>query len=298
MSNIKTNPYEENTLVLNSFFKRPIVLLVAIFNALVCVGITVLAGLMFSDFLDAWIMYAVAIFPLILQYMVYLLFFVRARRKTGLKSPVAVLKASGIYSLVLCVLNIAFWGYHWGITIYRAVLHNYHISIALLVICIVVLGVFLVYSISKLIFAKSLKKSMNSIYLNSKGATAYGVCNLLLGLFVVITMVFYAVVMIMNYSYPFYFQSQTAVLVLTAVVTVLLAVAFFAESLLAFKYANFVSKMSSNFVVVPQIKEEDNPFEGIEGITPVVNETQCTGCGKKLNPDDAFCPACGTSVKK
>lgn len=137
------------------------------------------------------------------------------------------------------------------------------------------------YALGQKKFSKSIKKSMNSIYLLNKGAMFFGVMCFVSA---VIELAMCSGEAFLFTKYPedvFSFvmlSVNSAVKIAQAVLLGIIAVVF----------SNYISRVSTDLVL-----------EGASEPQPETNQPlTCKKCGKPLGEDDYFCNNCGTTVEK
>lgn len=289
---LNNNPYEQNVGVLRMFFRRPLTLIVAILNILLCAGTF---PLFLHNPIGGMIPIVAVLIPLALLGIAYIMFFVKSRRKKLLNGAIRMLKATAIIKNIIGACFFAMEVYLLLKYLINAI-NNYSVNLKFVAIHILTIIFLVIYTVAQLVYSFSVGKSQKGIYLVKKGAVIYGVCSILVmpvvGCFLFSNAYFAMSKVIIS-------AEKTHLLVLL----VLLFVCLLLEGILAFKYSSFVTKMSDSYVEVPEIQreEEENPFQGIAGVTPVVPPTDrslCSRCGKKLSKRDAFCRSCGAPVNK
>lgn len=214
------NPYQQNTDIIKNFFKRPIILVFAIFSFILPL-ISFISSLLMSpaanSFLDSYvtnsganisISFSIPIGSVFLA-VCYLLIYIFSKNPHPAKSPSApftVLWVLAIISLVISSLIILLLFLFIGVfflVLYAGASYSYRsyysfndsfpqnfpaeaiIPLFLFVICVllIVFAFMLFYSINNLRYLSSIRKSMHSIYLKKNGAMAFGVINIIFASF-------------------------------------------------------------------------------------------------------------------
>lgn len=330
------NLYQHNTEIIKGFFRRPIVLITSIVYLVTIVASCFLDIIMsfnpevremLNNIIAMYLPENIAVttsvsadvnIPVvsILFALAFLLFYIFSRRPDGrLNGAATLLKVISIINLVAICIIIGVFLIVSSFLLMLAPDPQFVLLFILILAALVAL--LLVEAISQVLFANSIKKSINGIYLYKNGAQTFAVVQFIkVAVYALLAALFcfvYNAVASMPYYYypivpePFLF---TAIGVVISIPSTLLI------GILAIKYSSYITDMSQGFV--PPVQQQTvyqpvyqnpepsqpNPYEPQQYAQPTAQyEPQpqavfCTNCGKQLNPDDYFCNQCGTPVRK
>lgn len=263
----------------------------------------------------------------ILMAVAFIIIFAKSRNDSPESSPIAgvtIMHVLAIISLIFTIIGVVLVGIVYiilfiaGITAAnRYSSYSSYSSGAVtggVVVVLVVLGIILLayafisifYAVSCKNFYRSVKRSMTTTELESKGAVPYGVFNIIMAVFSVITMIVYMVAI----------PTAAAIIFISYVVTILIQI-FTAIMTLGYnKYIN-QQKVSINTAPygaapmnaapsapynMPDYASPQNPsFNNAAGNNPITGQGQprasfCPNCGAKTEPGAPFCPNCGTKL--
>lgn len=306
------SPYQQNINIIKDFFKRPIVLVLSILTflsvALHFAGQFFINSISYTKLLrdlnipvdSANVEVSSGINPLsiniftVFSAVIFLLFYVLSKKENNnLSVPSMMFKVMSIITLVLsslCVILILGFVLVFGL-VFGALSRTDSASTAGIVTTIVVLGLIVAVplctllvlnSVSQLLFANSIHKSLNSIYLKKSGAVFYGViCFVFTAIFVVLYI--FAAVYLIQFStqYSSITISLPGLIVIFAQCAVGIAEGI-VTGLLAIKYAVYIKNISQKYKIqvdVPQSSEQ--PVQSFN--TPEVQAANTDG----FNPYEA-----------
>ena len=271
------SPYQQNIDIIKGFFKKPIVLILSIFTFLSVVvhfaGQFAINPVIISKQLQQFnvpadyanVEYTATINPLsiniftILSAIIFLLFYVLSKNETNnLSVPSMMFKVISIITLVLSVLSVllifgfvlvfglflgAFSRTDSGFSPEVFTLVVFVASIVLLPFCVLLI----LNAVSQLLFANSVRNSLNSIYLKKSGAVFYGIICFIFTAITIALYIFAAVYLLhlssqysaVNFSLPhiLFLFVQCAVDIATGIVT----------GILAIKYAVYIKNISQKY---------------------------------------------------
>lgn len=343
--NTKLNPYEHNTEIIKAFFKKPVVLLASVFTFADLIFKLVksiigpdkfsaqpIVSKLFPYFednaqdLDVSGGFSLDILGLLLA-LSLLLFFICARNpRSRLKTPTVMFRVFSVIEFiigclcaVLILILIAVIGITGGgIPVFALV------AIPLLM---VILAYLILSVLSLLMFARSIDKSINSIYLYDNGAKIFGVLTVINAALSLASAVFLDAAVISNASLYEQFSANIPILTASAVTGFLSSVFV---GITALKYSSYIKSFTRDFATEAPLAEdysefEPHPYPGAADVTPPqaympqpqqqqvtqplpVQETPkpqpepqalvCQSCGNRVSPEDYFCNNCGAKILK
>ncbi len=174
-------PYRQNNSIIKAFFAKPLTLFIAIGYSLLAVynfvtRLHIAPGSFYVNFDFMSIMMSIAFF----------MFYFSSKSSnpnTSYRAPVNLLKIVAIvYIVIFCMLALFFIMCFAAAAIFGGEIRQPAISFFLIVTAIMtpVIVIGLIYGISLLLFAGSVKKSVSTVFMYNKGAAALGVSSILL----------------------------------------------------------------------------------------------------------------------
>ncbi|MCH5304795.1 MAG: hypothetical protein J1E41_08030 [Ruminococcus sp.] len=283
------SPYQQNIDIVKGFFRRPIVLVVAILSfssllsELICYVFlsnsltTGFRELLFnsqgynsslsSDSVNTSHMFSLDVTGILLAVSFLLFFILSHKHDNNLAVPSVMFKVISIISLVfVCILTfvgillviiLGSLGNFLGTS--DPTLREIEIFIYFFIAIFVFLIAFaLTTSISNVVFANSIRKSLTSIYLKNKGAMLFGVmCFISAGLSIAGSIFAY---IILKEYFSLYFNN--AQLTLIGISTAISIAASIALGILAVKYSAYIKDLSVRFQIeAPAYPQETDIFE-------------------------------------
>ncbi len=183
-------PYRQNNSIIKAFFAKPLTLFIAIGYALSAVynfvtRLHIAPGSFYVNFDFVSIMMSIAFF----------MFYFSSKSSnpnTNYRAPVNLLKIVAIiYIVVVGLLILFFIIFFAAVAILAEKLRQPYMSLLLILTAFItpVIVVGLIYGISLLLFAGSVKKSVSTVFMYNKGAAALGVTSILLAVTSIATFV-------------------------------------------------------------------------------------------------------------
>ena len=297
------NPYQQNIDIIKDFFKRKLILFFAIFTILPIFSFVFIDA---SDLINTMgnlggdlslsnrttlssaigSIYFLFIFEVLLA-VVFLLFFVKSDSDNGtLKAPIGIFKVVSVIEFVFTILgSLATVLAALPISLY--ILAKFSILTSILIVPFMFLSIpaVILLILSQVLFADSVKESVNSIYLERKGTKLFGIMNIIAAVFCIYCAVLWAVFM-NSYDSEMSYVFATDPLIIFLVLT---AVKYIFGALVGLKYTNYIKEFSNSST---SRETKEKTYEEEPSII------FCKKCGKALTPDDYFCNHCGTPVDK
>lgn len=299
------SPYQQNINIIKDFFKRPIVLVLSILTflsvALHFAGQFFINPISYTKLLhdlnvpvdSANVEVSSGINPLsiniltVFSAVIFLLFYVLSKKENNnLSVPSMMFKVISIITLVLsslCVILIFGFVLVFGL-FFGAFSRTDSASTAGVVTAIIFLGtivavplcaLLVLNSVSQLLFANSIHKSLNSIYLKKTGAVFYGV---ICFIFTAISIAFYLFAAVYLIHLSSQHSAITALLPNIIILSAQCAVGIaegIVTGLLAIKYAVYIKNISQKYKIqvdAPQNSEQPQPVQNFNASeVPVAN---------------------------
>ena len=288
--------YQQNIDIIKGFFRKPIVLIAGIVTILSTIFSSVAGYLSFKEFsltLNSFLTcysdvfsadnekYAVWVsFPNVftldifaaLTGLAFILLFAHGRSKgNSINSSVKFYKILANIQYILSVL----FAVVCVLVIVATFVLNLDFTVKLIIsICVAVFGILsFMYSFSKLRFAKSVKDSMNSIYLYKSWANAFGIFSL-----VMLTCDVAVFVLAVIFNAPTITLAAISVSLIPALLT----------AVIAFMYDSYISADEKGNIKLPE--SEKPKFAEPE-------EFLCKNCGTPYTEEDIFCHVCGNKLR-
>lgn len=328
---VQLNPYRQNAEMIKAFFRKPLVLVAAILS-FVNIGVTFILGLVgiADDFSGMIYQFAdefgnepissgdsrficIDLFGILLAISFLLLFICARKADSNMNVAATFFKVISVIQLVvfclLCVLMLVMIGLFLMIMF----MPFGFMALILIPIFIFMIAWLLILGISQAVFANSVKKSVNSIYLYKNGAKLYGIMN------IISAVLFLALIASEFINTPAIFSStgsfdmESIKTFLPLAISLVLSVAtVLTTGIVAIQYSGYIKALTQQFVteapnapVYPNNNfQEPEPFQGINGATPIepfnppMQQLVCQNCGNPVNEDDYFCNNCGSPIKK
>lgn len=291
------SPYQQNIDLLKAFFKKPIVLVLSILSFLsIALGILYSFLSPYDDVINYLVKYyysslgvyadtaAQPTFPIfsidiigILFGVAFLLFYLYSKKPEGnLSAPSMILKVISIIEIITSsiacaalLLLTAFLGFIFS---FNSNLDNKLQT--LLTICFgffVALSLFsiisIIYYISQLLFANSIRKGITSIYLKRSGAMLFGIFNFI---FALTTAASNIAILLFFLSFSGVVFINPIAIVLTIVETVVMVAFKVVTGIVAIKYSLYIKNVSQKFVIENN-QQEINPAESFTPDTAAYN---------------------------
>lgn len=329
------NLYQQNTNIIKGFFRKPIVLVnVIIMFATIVVNVVLgvfiansaairqlvndflmSSGVEYSPYTSSYNYNTGIPVMSVLIAVAFLLFYIFSRNpERRLNGPATMFQVLSIIQLVavcllcaLCILIILFC----MIFMFSAEGQILGILMFILIPLVVVL---LIEAISRFMFANSIKKSLNGIYLFRNGANTFAVMQFITAGFsalsaIALLIVGYTVSPQLSYYYNTADMTLCYFLAISFVIGILQPLFM---GILAAQYNSYIKSMTQSFAPVQQVpfqpvyqntEPTPAPYEPQQYTQPEAQAAEpqgvfCSNCGKQLNPDDYFCNQCGTPVKR
>ena len=328
------SPFQQNIDIVKGFFRKPIILVTAIL-ALLSFVLDATAGSqrvmnsipldkLFNNTSNAFISTPNINLLSLLTAVAFLLFYLMSRNeKSQLKAPAVMFKVSAIIQLVAISIGLA-------ALIVCAVAFSFVLqpsdaalsipltafTTSLLLIVVLIVGAFvLTLAISQLRYANSIRKSLTSVYISAKGATLFGIMNIIGIAIEVVTYTINLPTMLSATALP-----MSMLQICSFVISVAAGIMF---SVVAIKYGSYIKNLTGRFVTEPQqpVTEEpsaEQPVQNVQTVpiqqyipgipspsevpqAPTAQSQQtiiCKNCGEQLGPDDYFCNNCGTPIER
>lgn len=178
--------------------------------------------------------------------------------------------------------------------------------VGIMVMFALLIALMLTYSISHVKYVKSVRDSLSSVTLSSKGAGVYGTCNVIYavvsGIGVLLMLGLSALFAIMGEVAPELsaFESLAPLYLVSAAVSVIQFVVYIIEAVISKGYKKYIDEITGGYndigvpqpmyapsVYVPQMTA-DNAFS---------QQVCCPNCGAVAGDDDVFCNACGLKIR-
>ncbi len=331
------NLYQQNTDIIKGFFRKPIVLATSIVM-FATIFLNVIWGVFVSTipelrqfisriltmegsrffFKSSDVSFDVDIPVISILFAVaFLLFYIFSRNpERRLNCPAILYKVVSIVQLVFdCILCASVVLFMSIILIYMFIPQAQFIII-LVPILAATIAVVLISSISRVMFANSIKKSITGIYLYRNGAKAYAVIQFItVGISLLAAVSSFILISVFSSQLNHYFQINQTLLFLPVITFAISIPCSLFEGILAIKYDSYIKKMSQNFIAPvqqpvyqtayqnpsPEVYNSYEPQQYEQPSAQYEPQSQavfCSNCGRQLNPDDYFCNHCGTPVKK
>ena len=303
------NPYNGNVNIIKDFFRRPLILVTAIFAFLSMIASQVVSLIPMFQFKNNEILRMVSAelsklgekynlsegefqfegvgsFPVfVLIAVAFLLFFIMSRSQTAtLKAPLVVFRIHAVVYLVMSIILTVFL-ILFGVVV---IIELPSFAVPAIIIAAGFSAFMLLFSISQLIFVKSIEKSCSSIYLMKSDSAIIFAITAIVSVFVSIAIQIYFTIQM---------SDQIAPIAANWCSTALSCVSYLLIAVVAFKYYFYLRGITEDLVIEPEgiVDEEGEPFQGINGVG---TSKKCANCGKPMGKDDYFCNYCGTTVEK
>lgn len=302
MSKNKNAQYQQNIDIVKGFFRKPIVLIVGILTIVASLFqsladyfmassientlSTILNGLftelqMFGDNtvavgveVDAG--FSLDIFAIAMGIAFILLFAHGRSSKNYIRGSAKYFKVLATIEYVLAFI-LAVCCVLMAIMVFFISIPTYAKYLLACVFLIVGAYVF-ICNFNKLRFAKSICNSMDSIYLEKKGATAFAVLSFINSAFSFAVFDFLLFTYSDNvgfYLYPIAYAFKTAL--------------FLILGIFALTYSRYIEGIKKGTVPMPVKAEAKEPVKQVENI--------CSNCGTAFTDEDIFCHVCGNKLR-
>ena len=295
----KTNTqFQQNVDIIKGFFKKPIVLIAGIFTIIASISNSVveyLADFTIAEFLENQI---VGIHP---------------SQELGIE-----INSPSIFSLDLLTISLGLSfilmfsfgrskgnGIQVGSTYFKVISTIQYVLYFIVAVSLVLIGIFafsfnidnlvkiiviisslvagiytLLYGYSLCQFAKSIKASMNSIYLSDKGAKLHGVMNIISSAVMSIAVAIFLICINLWGGF-----NSTAAMIGSVVPTALMIINSILWAVVSLGYHRYIKGVSSGKIeILAETKKEKK-------------EMLCNHCGCPLTEEDVFCSVCGNKVQ-
>lgn len=273
--NPNVNPYQQNVDIIKGFFKKPVVLASAILQA-ITVAITLVILFISAGFSSSYASVAVnrqvsavsygftvvfgiiALIPSILIAISWFGAYFKSKNPSPASKPLGSFKVLWVISIVLTVFiglslfvflivsaaaaaglsSVNAYSYYYYSSLNTAAIAS--IVIAVLIFLTVILAFSLFFSICRIRYYHSVKNSMQSIYLNKKGAAVYGVLQIV---FSVLSLIFSLIYCMILFVASNTLTAGTPVwLLMFIMITVgVQGVAGIIDGVIAVRYAGYIS---------------------------------------------------------
>lgn len=243
----------------------------------------------------------------VLLAITFLLFFIQSQSEANGRTLKASRVMFRVYAIFQFVAGIVLCSIALPALLLSAALINPYVpeisGFTLLLIPLII--IILLYGISIHVFAKSIKKSLTTIYLTRRGSSFFGVMSLILAVSslgeIILTLIYFDKIGIS------FGTISLVMMIVNAVFKIALYVVF---ALVAFGYSSYIKDYAQEYVVEAYEYEEishneyQDGYDAVYAQNPAQNAPQqdvarfCGKCGRPINPDDYFCNNCGTPIQK
>lgn len=168
----------------------------------------------------------------------------------------------------------------------------------------------LVYAIGRFNFYKSVKNSVTSVTLSSKGAGAFGISSIILAIMEILFVVPSLVLVLIMTNIPIGGQMLSmestgltaSAFTITCFTVILTGIVCFTDASIALGYKRYIKKFTRDYssptqpiYTQPQPAYNRAPYE--HPIAQVQQTNVCPQCGTTCKEGDSFCMSCGTKIK-
>ena len=328
------NVYQQNTNIIKGFFRKPIVLInaIVIFATIVAnlvFGVLAASRIPMGQIINDILMstdtpytvnpnsYNVNVNIPIMSVLIavaFLLFYLFSRNPNrGLNGPATLFQVLSVIQLVIACLVGALCVILIFLFLAMSFSPNGQIMLIFVLLLAAIVALLLTETISRFMFANSIKKSLNGIYLFRNGAKTFAVMQFITVGFSVLSAIgilaFGSTVSPQFYSY-YNYTIDSSLWYFSAINVLVGMLSPLFMGILAIQYDSYIKKMTQSFAPPVQptpfqpVYQEPAPTtspydpQHIAEHEPQPHATFCSNCGKQLNPDDYFCNQCGTPVQK
>lgn len=259
----------------------------------------------------------------VLTAVAFFLLFAKSRNTSESSSPIAgatILHVLAVISMVFTIIGVIVIGIAYvvlfigGVSAVNRYASSYTGGV---VVVMIILGiVYAAYAFISIFYAascknfyRSVKRSMTTTELESKGAVPYGVFSIILAVFSVFSMIYYMVIS----------PQAAAIIFISYVVTILIQIF---TAIMTLGYNKYIKNQKMGINTAPYgaapmnaapsapynmpdyaAPQQQNPVYGAP--VPPANEQPapaqpqalyCPNCGAKTEPGAPFCPNCGTKL--
>lgn len=300
MSKNKNAQYQQNVDIIKGFFRKPIVLVVGVLTLISTICHSV-ASYVSSDLLDKALSnvfseifsqvkmlgdssvavevessFSLNFFAIAMGIAFILLFAFGRNKKNAIRGGATYFKVLATIEYVICfILTVCCV----ILAVATCVIKLATAYKAILVFILALVGVFLFISgYSKLRFAKSVCNSMDSIYLEKKGANLFAVISFIVSAFFLTAC-----------SYIIVYPVDTTLTVALALDFALNCGLFVCTGIMAVKFSRYINGIEKGTVALPVNTKAVEPEKQDEWI--------CSNCGTAFTDEDIFCHVCGNKLR-
>lgn len=200
------------------------------------------------------------------------------------------------------------------------------VGIVVLIVVSLIVGFFMLFTaVSQKQFYQSVRTSMTSVELSSKGAAPFGVVNIIMAVFSV-SSVFGALTLPstmallpsltedLGISYTMDTSALGVISIVAGISALITLLTYIFQAKLALGYKKYIDDIKEGYAsasfaeqpappipptgfVPPVSAQPVQPQQDIEFVLPTTNAYLCSRCGKQVDADATFCPYCGNKIK-
>ncbi len=178
--------------------------------------------------------------------------------------------------------------------------------VGMMVMFALLIALVLTYGISNVRYIKSVRDSLCSVTLSSKGAGAYGTCNIIYAVvsgFSILMMIgFWALFALLGDIVPEFadLEALAPIYLIGAVTSVFQLVTYIVEAVIAKGYKKYIDNITTGYGDVATVQPMYTPDTYVAEM-PAGNNTMqsacCPHCGAAASDNDIFCNACGFKIR-
>lgn len=178
--------------------------------------------------------------------------------------------------------------------------------VGIMVVFALLIALVLTYGISNVRYIKSVRDSLCSVTLSSKGAGAYGNCNIIYAVvsgFGILMMIgFWALFALIGDIVPELkgVEALAPIYLICAGVSVIQLVSYIVEAVIAKGYKKYIDNITTGYGDVATAQPMYAPDTYVAPMpvsNTAVQSACCPQCGAMVNDNDIFCNACGFKIR-
>lgn len=323
------NPFEQNSSVIAGFFKKPIILILAIVQMLF--GSCYLVSFVLNHFLLTTFQFRPAFFfdllsialytPMAVGYIMVYIKSKDANTSASLQNGFKVLHITTIAKFVLCILSIAFACLTYnnvtstindflGDSFFGSMLSFISSILLFIVIAFIVIALLVVvlFYMCQIRFFSNIKKSLTTISITHKGTKLFAAFNIILAIFAVVGA-------FGSLAEHFSGDANASIRALMPTITLVLAsVLFICNTVMALSYRKYIKQNVFGFANLKTDEDESTEVMGVDA-SPVImpqpvqhnyktyadlaqqKQATCPYCNNSTSADTIFCSSCGKKIR-
>lgn len=325
---VNFNPFEQNSSVIAGFFKKPIILILAIVQMLF--GSCYLVSFVLNHFLLTTFQFRPAFFFDLFSIALYtpmavgyIMVYIKSKdaNTSSLQNGFKVLHITTIAKLVLCLLSVAFACLTYnnttstindflGDSFFGSMLGFISSILLFIVIALIVIALLVVilFYICQIRFFSNIKKSLTTISITHKGTKLFAAFNIILAVFAVIGA-------FGNLAEHFSGDANISIRALMPTITLVFASALFiCNTVMALSYRKYIKQNVFGFAKLKSNEDESAEVMNVDA-TPVIMpqpvqqnyktyadlaqqaQATCPYCNNSTSADTIFCSSCGKKIR-